>query len=144
MWFLWVFGQHVEEAIGSGRFLVFYVLCGGVAACAHVYFSRADHLPLVGASGAISGVLGAYLLLFPRSKVVSVVPLLVVLRVIAVPSVVFLLVWMGLQIYAEAGTYGSPHQSAGIAYLAHIGGFVAGAALLPFFRSSRLVEDGGG
>lgn len=89
-------------------------------------------------------MLGAYLVLFPRSKVVSIIPLFIILRVIAVPAVVFLLLWMGLQIYAEAGTYGVPHRSAGVAYLAHIGGFATGVLLLPLVRLGLPADDGAG
>ncbi len=134
MWFLWVFGQSVEGAMGSGRFLAFYLICGVVSACGHVYFSHASRIPLVGASGAISGVLGAYLLLFPKARVMTLVPLFIILRLMAIPAAVFLLIWIALQVYAQSAVSGLPRQSAGVAYLAHIGGFLTGMILLPVFR----------
>jgi membrane associated rhomboid family serine protease len=135
MWFLWIFGVHVEEDMGSGRFLAFYLICGVAAALCHFYFSRRSLVPLVGASGAISGVLGAYLILYPRARIMTLAPLLVFVRIFAVPAWVFLLVWIGLQGFARAMTPAG--QAAGVAYLAHLGGFASGLGLIFFFRGER-------
>ena len=143
LWFLWVFGQGVEDEIGSARFLVFYLTCGVVAGMVHVYFSHGSRVPLVGASGAISGVLGAYLLLFPRARVMTLVPLFGIVRIMAIPAVLFLLVWIGLQVYSQAAAPSFPRQSAGVAYLAHIGGFAAGIVLLPIFRLGTVRREFG-
>ena len=135
MWFLWIFGRAVEAAIGSGRFLAFYLSCGVAAALCHARCAASSTLPLVGASGAISGVLGAYLVMFSRSRIITLIPIVVFLRVVAVPAWLFLLVWIGLQVLAQSAVESG--QPAGVAYLAHIGGFVTGLALIFFYRPSR-------
>ena len=135
MWFLWIFGDNVEEACGSVRFLAFYLLCGVSATLAHAWPAPDSLMPLVGASGAISGVLGAYLLHHPRATVRTLIPLGFFTRIIDLPAWVFLLIWMGLQVLMQAGTRAG-HGGGGVAYLAHIGGFVAGLGLIVFFEKS--------
>ncbi len=132
MWFLWVFGRRVEEALGSLPYLGFYLVCGALAGLCHAYFASRSMAPLVGASGAISGILGAYLILFPRARIMTLVPIVIFIRIMAVPAFIFLLIWIGLQVLAE--TWTPARQAPGIAYFAHIGGFVSGMLLIPFVR----------
>lgn len=140
LWFLWIFGRRVEGAIGSAVFLLFYLVCGILAGLCHVYFAPLSRAPLVGASGAISGVLGAYLVLFPRARIMTLVPIIIFIRVMAVPAVIFLLIWIGLQVVSQA--WAPSGQTTGVAYLAHIGGFVSGLALILFVRGSRRPAQG--
>jgi len=126
MLFLWVFGDNVEDAMGHLSFLFFYLLCGLVASLSHVLFNLDSSVPLIGASGAISGVMGAYLLLHPKVKVLVLVLKGIPIRLSAR---IVLLVWVGLQFFML-----STDSSGNVAVLAHIGGFVAGMALIPFFK----------
>jgi membrane associated rhomboid family serine protease len=138
MWFLWVFGKSVENACGFFRYLAFYILSGVAATGAYAWFSAETSIPLVGASGAISGVLGAYFLRSPRARILTLLPLGFFTRIIPIPAWFFLLFWIGLQAFsqiAEASAGGPEHG--GVAYLAHIGGFVAGMGLIFFFERSR-------
>jgi len=118
MWFLFVFGKNVEGAVGAVRFLFFYVLCGIAADYLYVLFSPASRIPLVGASGAISGVLGAYLALYPRASITTLAPFFYSLRL---PAWFFLIVWFGLQILYQAAASSRGHHGGDVAYLAHIG-----------------------
>ena len=128
MLFLWIFGDNVEDAMGHVRFLVFYLVCGVVAALAHIYFNPGSQIPTIGASGAISGVLGAYIVLHPRAQVLT----LFFRFFITLPAFVVLGLWFGLQgLSAYMDTSG---ESGGVAWWAHIGGFVAGAMLVVPFR----------
>lgn len=146
LWFLWIFGFSVESNLGPARFLLFYLLCGAAAGLAQAFLTpHGSGVPLVGASGAISGVLGAYVSLYPSARIITLVPLIIIARVIAVPAWVFLLVWIALQIFSQAQVQaalsGRPHSLAtaepNVAYLAHIGGFLAGLALVWVFRQPR-------
>jgi membrane associated rhomboid family serine protease len=138
MWFLWIFGNNVEDATGAVRFVIFYLLCGIAADAAHVAFVPRSQMPLVGASGAISGVLGAYLLLHPDARITTFVPLGFLVRVIELPAWFFLIIWFGLQLLSQAASsVASQRHGGGVAYLAHIGGFVAGLALVFPFRKKR-------
>jgi membrane associated rhomboid family serine protease len=132
--FLWVFGNNVEDSMGRARFLVFYVLCGLAAAGAQVLADPASPVPMVGASGAISGVMGAYLVLYPRVHVRMLFVFVIILRVIALPAWVVLLWWFGLQVLMAFG-----ESTGGVAVLAHIGGFVAGVVLVKAFADRRRV-----
>ncbi len=131
MWYLWLFGDNVEDAMGHGRFLVFYLLCGGAAAVAHALANPSSAIPTVGASGAISGVMGAYMLFFPRSRIVTLTWILV-WTTLEIPAFIFLGFWALLQLYN--GTLLSAEGMGGVAWWAHIGGFVAGMLLGVFFR----------
>ena len=141
--FLWVFGNNVEDSMGRLRFIVFYLLCGLAAAAAQVIVSPASPVPMVGASGAISGVLGAYLLLYPRVRVNLLVFLFIFIRVIPVPAWMMLLWWIGLQLLSGLPQLSSmrPDVSSGVAVWAHIGGFVAGLALIKLFVNPRLMDQ---
>jgi membrane associated rhomboid family serine protease len=129
MLYLWIFGDNVELGMGRVRFFVFYIVCGIAAALTHALLVPASTVPLVGASGAISGVLGAYLLLYPRGRVrVIVFP---VMTSFYVPAVVVLGIWFVIQV---ASGLGNDIEEAGVAFWAHVGGFVAGVVLVPFFK----------
>lgn len=130
MLFLWIFGGNVEDAMGRTRFIAFYLLCGLAAVGAQIAFEPSSQLPMVGASGAIAGLLGAYMLLFPRARVLTLVPIFVFLRLMWLPALVFLGLWFVFQIL---GGLGAPSEGGGVAYWAHVGGFVAGLVLVwPF------------
>jgi len=126
MWFLHVFGDNVEDALGRGRYTFFYLFTGVVAVLAHAFIQPDSEMPLVGASGAISGVLGGYVLLYPRARVVTFVPIFFFFEL---PAVFFILVWFGMQVLSGYGSLSST-ATAGIAFFAHIGGFIAGVAFL--------------
>jgi membrane associated rhomboid family serine protease len=139
--FFWVFGNNIEDSMGPGRFLVFYLLCGLVAAAAHVATQPSSPIPTVGASGAISGVLGAYLVLYPRARVNILFWFLIFIRVIPVPAWAALLWWFGWQVIAALPQLSPmrPEVSGGVAVWAHIGGFVAGMVLVKLFENPALV-----
>ena len=135
MLFLWVFGDNIEDRLGHGRFVVFYLGAGYAAAFAHAALNAGSTLPAIGASGAISGVLGAYLLLHPRAPIVTLVFLGFFITTVRIPALVYLPLWFGLQLVsgvaslaARTGTSGA--EAGGVAFFAHVGGFVAGVGLL--------------
>lgn len=132
MLYLWIFGNNVEDAMGHFRFILFYLVCGVVAALVHVFFNGGSDVPTIGASGAISGVLGAYLLLYPHARVLVFVPFGVLSRAVYLPASVVLGLWIVLQIVNSAASSGG--GDGGVAWGAHIGGFVAGMALISFFK----------
>lgn len=131
MLYLWIFGNNIEDAMGHGRFIVFYLLCGVAAALAQALSAPATQIPMIGASGAVSGVLGAYLLLFPHARVQMVVPIGFVLHTFRLPAMIVLGLWIGFQLLNSAMSSGG---EGGTAWFAHIGGFVAGMALIPLFK----------
>ena len=135
MLYLWIFGDNVELAMGRMRFVLFYLATGIAAALAHSFLVPASTVPLVGASGAISGVLGAYLLLYPRGRVrVLFLPFpIIILRTFYVPALLVLGLWFVIQVVSGLA---SPVEEAGVAFWAHVGGFVAGMVLVPFFKRS--------
>lgn len=126
MLYLWIFGDNVEDEMGHGRFLAFYLACGLAAAAAQVWPDPASPVPMVGASGAIAGVLGAYLLLFPRARVDVLFIFVIFFRIFSIPAWIVLGAWFGLQLVSG---YSEPVEGGGVAYWAHAGGFVAGAVL---------------
>jgi membrane associated rhomboid family serine protease len=136
MLYLWIFGINVEDAIGHFRFIVFYLLCGLGAAAAQVLVSPDSIVPVVGASGAVSGVLGAYLL-FPRARVLVLVPIWFFLRFIYVPAWLMLVVWFGVQLLSGLVVTGI-NLHGGVAFWAHVGGFVAGMALILILEKRRV------
>jgi membrane associated rhomboid family serine protease len=141
--FLWVFGNNVEDSMGRLRFLVFYLLCGLAAAATQVAVSPASPVPMVGASGAIAGVLGAYLILYPRVRVNILFIFFIFIRVIPLPAYVVLIWWIGFQLLAGLPQLGavSSGVSSGVAVWAHIGGFAAGIALVKIFENRSLVGE---
>ncbi len=132
MWILWVFGDHIEDRMGPVNFLLFYLLCGVLAAGIHVVVYPDSTIPVVGASGAISGVLGAYLLLLPGARVLVLVPVFFLPLLIYLPAMLYLLLWFFLQ-FINAKLAIAMGDVGGVAWWAHIGGFIAGLALCPFF-----------
>jgi membrane associated rhomboid family serine protease len=137
MLFLWIFGDNVEDRMGHGRFVVFYLLCGAAAALAQTAMSPDSLVPMVGASGAVAGVMGAYFVLYPHSRIVTLVPLFIFFHVMEVPALVFLGLWFVLQFVSGVGsiaaaTGGEP--AGGIAFWAHVAGFVAGVSGVLVFR----------
>jgi len=139
MWFLWLFGNNIEDSTTRPRFLLFYLLCGVAAALAQVFADVDSIVPMVGASGAISGVMGAYLLLFPRVKVFTFVVLGFYATTVALPAWVMLIYWMVLQLVSQAASTVSG-QKGGVAYLAHLGGFAAGLVLIKMFERRDRVK----
>ena len=135
MLYLWIFGNNVEDAMGKARFVVFYLLCGVAAAAAQYVGDPGSPVPMVGASGAVSGALGAYLVLHPSAHVWTLVGFGWFWRVIPIPAVLVLGFWIVVQTLNALVTFGSG-QPGGVAFLAHVGGFVAGLALIPLFRRS--------
>jgi membrane associated rhomboid family serine protease len=135
MWFLWVFGNNVEDSMGRLRYLFFYLLCGLAAAAAQTFVNPASAVPMVGASGAISGVMGAYVVLYPRVRVHVLVVLVIFITRIVVPAYLMLGYWFLLQLVGG----GLASGEGGVAFWAHAGGFVAGAFLISVFRDPELV-----
>jgi len=140
--FFWVFGNNVEDVMGRGRFLVFYLACGVAASLAHVLAGPASPVPTVGASGAISGVMGAYLVLFPRVRVRMFFWFIIFYRIFAIPAWVVLIWWFATQLVSGLPEILSPNPelAGGVAFWAHVGGFAAGAALVKLFENPSLVE----
>lgn len=133
MWYLWIFGNNVEDSVGHFRFIVFYLLCGIAAAAAQVAISPDSTVPMIGASGAISGVLGGYLLLFPRARVLVLFPIWIFWRVFYVPAMLMLVLWFGMQLLSGLAVL-RVDVNGGVAFWAHVGGFVAGMLLIPIFK----------
>src|SRR4051812_47870961 len=128
MWYLWIFGDNVEDRLGHGRFIVFYLLCGFAAAFGQILMDPYSELPTIGASGAIAGVMGAYFVLYPHSRVLTLIPLIIFWEIIEVPAIVLLGFWFLMQLFsagAIAVTTAS-HGSGGVAFMAHVAGFVTG------------------
>ncbi len=136
MWFMWLFGNNVEDAMGRARFVVFYLVTGVAAAAAQVLLNPASIIPMVGASGAISGVMGAYIVLYPRVRVFTLVPIGFFLTSIALPAWVMLGYWIALQYLGGLGG-----AESGVAFGAHIGGFVAGVALIKLFARREYLAE---
>lgn len=131
MWFLWIFGDNVEDAFGHVKYLVFYLVCGIAAGLTQVAFSAGSRLPMVGASGAIAGVMGAYLIKYPKARIVTLVFIFIFFTTIEVPASLMLLYWFAIQFFSGVGTIGYSHVSqGGTAFFAHIGGFIAGMILV--------------
>jgi membrane associated rhomboid family serine protease len=136
MLYLWIFGNNIEDAMGHVKFVVFYVVCGLLAAMSHALTDPASAVPMVGASGAISGVLGAYLLLFPRAQVMVLIPLGIFTRTMYVPAGFVLGFWFVLQLLSGGMSLGQ--GGGGVAWFAHVGGFVAGMALIGLFKDPHV------
>lgn len=133
MLYLWIFGNNVEDAMGHLRFVIFYLVCGSAAALTQSMMSPGSTVPMIGASGAIAGVLGAYLMLHPRANVRVLLVIFFYIRLLNVPAVIVLGLWFALQLFSGWTTSA---DEGGVAFWAHIGGFVAGVVLIPFFKDS--------
>jgi membrane associated rhomboid family serine protease len=136
MLYLWIFGNNVEDAIGKVRFLIFYLLCGVGSAWIQILVNPASRIPMVGASGAISGVLGAYLVLFPHARILTLVPLGLLFPILEIRAVFVIGFWVIVQVLNGLLTFS--YEGGGVAWFAHIGGFAVGLALVPFVRRGSL------
>lgn len=139
MLYLWIFGDNIEDRLGHTRYAVFYILCGFIAALAHAFANPTSTLPAIGASGAIAGVLGAYLILFPKAKVTTLIPVFILVFIRDIPAVIILGLWFVLQLFSGVGSLGirDAANAGGVAYFAHIGGFVAGMILIVVMGGTR-------
>ncbi len=139
MLYLWIFGDNVEDRLGHGRFVLFYLACGAAAALAHVWVNPGSRVPTIGASGAIAGVMGAYFVLYPNSRVLALVPLVIILEIIEVPAIVFLGIWFLMQFFSGVGSLAETGvRTGGVAFWAHVAGFLSGiAGVLVLKKPSR-------
>jgi membrane associated rhomboid family serine protease len=138
LWFLWVFGRSVEDSMGPLRFITFYLLCGLAAAGLQIAFAPASSIPMVGASGAIGGVMGAYLILYPKVRVNMLIFLFIFITTIRIPAMFMLIYWLLVQLFGGLASIGN--DFGGVAFWAHIGGFVAGAAIVWLFVKPELLH----
>ncbi|NIP39586.1 MAG: rhomboid family intramembrane serine protease [Candidatus Dadabacteria bacterium] len=134
MLFLHVFGDNVEDRMGHSRYLMFYIFCGFIAAFFQIATNLGSQVPMVGASGAISGVLAAYLLFFPKAKILTLVPIFIFIQFIHLPAIVYILFWFGIQLLSGIGALSIPGDGGGVAFWAHIGGFIGGLILAKSFQ----------
>jgi membrane associated rhomboid family serine protease len=131
MWFLWIYGDNIEDILGHQKYLLFYILCGVAAGLVHVLFNGDSRVPTIGASGAIAGVMGAYMVKFPRAQILTLVPIVIFFTTLEIPAVFILGYWFLLQFFSGFGSFGHSNLSqGGVAWFAHIGGFIAGALLI--------------
>ena len=130
MLYLWIFADNVEDSMGHGRFILFYVLCGVAAALAQAAPELGSTIPMIGASGAVSGILGAYVLLYPHARILVVVPLVVILYTLRLPAIIVLGIWFAIQLMSSLA---APAVGGGVAFRAHLGGFIAGVLLIRLF-----------
>jgi len=136
MWFLWIYGDNVEDILGHAQYLLFYLACGVAASMVHLMFNLDSRVPTIGASGAIAGVMGAYVVKFPHSRITTLVPVFVFLTTMEIPAYFILLYWFVIQFFSGVGSMGHSHLSeGGVAWFAHIGGFLAGVALILLMRT---------
>ncbi len=138
MWYLWIFGDNVEDTFGHFGFLIFYMVAGIGAGTLHTILNSFSAIPTVGASGAIAGVLGAYMLLYPFARVLTLIPILFFVQIIEIPALLVLGFWFLMQFLSGAGSLAvTDPTGGGVAWWAHIGGFVLGICLIPVFRKRR-------
>jgi membrane associated rhomboid family serine protease len=137
MLFLWIFGDNVEDRLGHGKYLLFYLLCGLGASAAHIYFNWGSRIPSVGASGAIAGVLAGYLLLFPSASIRTLLVLGWFVTVTRVPAIIMIGFWFVTQLLSGVASLGRVEQTSGVAFWAHIGGFVVGLPLVLLLRGPQ-------
>ena len=133
MLFLYIFGDNIEERMGHFRYFIFYILTGLIAALIQFLISIKSTVPIVGASGAISGVIGAYLLFYPHAKILTIVPILIFIRIIYIPAIVFIIIWFALQFIGGLGSLSRASDVGGVAFWAHLGGFLGGLILAQYF-----------
>lgn len=135
MWFLWIFGDNIEDVLGHGRFLAFYLVCGLLSAMAHVVMNLGSPAPTLGASGAIAGVMGAYMAKFPHSRILTLIPIFIFFTTVEIPAPFLLLYWLLIQIVSGTFAAGQSPLASGTAWFAHIGGFAAGFLLIRLFKT---------
>jgi membrane associated rhomboid family serine protease len=140
MLYLWIFGDNVEDSMGSLKYLMFYLVGGVVASLTHIFFNPGSQVPTVGASGAIAAVLGAYLVLYPQSRVMTIIPLGFFIRLASIPAIIVLGFWFILQLFNGVFSLGAESDVGGVAFWAHIGGFVSGLVLAKLLASRRRKE----
>ncbi|RJR21389.1 MAG: rhomboid family intramembrane serine protease [Nitrospiraceae bacterium] len=136
MLYLWIFGNNIEDKLGYVKFIIFYLLCGGIAAFAHAFANPASTIPMIGASGAVSGILGAYILLFPHARVHTLVFFIFFVQVVRLPAIIVIGFWIGIQFINGMISHGTAAHG-GIAWFAHIGGFVSGILMIKTFVRNR-------
>ena len=142
MWYLWIFGDNVEDRVGHGRFIVFYLICGIAASLGQILIDPRSTLPTIGASGAIAGVMGAYFVLYPRSRVLTLIPLVIIWEVIEVPAVWLLGFWFVMQLFNAGAIAGTASTGGGgVAFMAHVAGFLCGAGGIFVFRQRERREQ---
>ena len=139
MWFLWVFGDNVEDRLGHFSYLIFYLVCGLGAGLSHLLFNLGSTVPSLGASGAISGVLGAYIVLYPRARVLTLMPLIIFWFTLEIPAFLVLGYWFAIQFFSGVASV-RMKQSAGVAWWAHIGGFLIGVLLVKIWPQRRMAR----
>lgn len=132
MWMLWIFGDNIEDVTGHGWFILFYLLCGMAAVGMHMAFEQASTSPVIGASGAVAGVMGAYIVLYPHGRVLTLVPIIIIPLMFRIPAAIFLGLWFLSQLVS--GIFSQAQSAHGVAWWAHVGGFVAGIILIRWFR----------
>jgi len=139
MWYLWIFGDNVEDRVGQGRFVVFYLLCGVAAALGQTAIDPSSTLPTIGASGAIAGVMGAYFVLYPKSRVLTLVPLVIYYEIFEVPAIFLLGFWFLMQLFSAGAiaVTASTHGSGGVAFMAHVAGFLVGMVAVVFLKKRQ-------
>jgi len=137
MWILFIFGDNVEDRMGKGRYFLFYIACGLIASFTHFILHRNSPIPAIGASGAISGVMAAYMLMFPKSTIVSLVPIIIIPLFLPIPAVIYIGLWFLGQLLSGTTSLMLSDSATGIAFWAHIGGFLGGVLIYKFFDSSR-------
>jgi len=137
MWFLWVFGSHIEDVMGAPRFLLFYLTCGVVSALVQLAMSLGSPVPTLGASGAIAGVMGAFLVLYPRVRVTTLIFIVFFVTTVEIPAAFMLIYWFVIQLVSGLFSSGAFSDSGGVAWFAHVGGFLAGLFLIRLFPNTR-------
>jgi membrane associated rhomboid family serine protease len=142
MWYLWIFGDNVEDRLGHTRFVAFYLLCGGVAAFGHIAMNASSVLPTIGASGAIAGVMGAYFVLYPQSRVLTLIPIIFYIEIIELPAIFLLGFWFLMQLFSAGAIAATASTGGGVAFMAHVAGFVMGMVGVFLFRPRRRRLDG--
>jgi membrane associated rhomboid family serine protease len=137
MWFLWIFGDNVEDVLGRQNFILFYLGSGVAASIVHIALNANSPIPTLGASGAIAGVMGAYMLKFPKSRILTLLPLVIIFTTIEIPATIVLLYWFVIQLFSGTFSLGAASVGGGTAWFAHVGGFLAGMLLIQIFRTKR-------
>jgi membrane associated rhomboid family serine protease len=130
MWFLWIYGDNVEDVLGHGKYLLYYLLCGAAAGVLQIVVNPDSRIPLLGASGAIAGVMGGYMIKFPHARILTLLPIFFIITFQEIPAYLILVYWFVIQFFSGVGSIASAHQGGGVAWFAHIGGFLAGMILI--------------